>query len=433
MKYFSRLACFLLVLAAGTSLAETSPRDRFANGLEAYRLGEPDRALAHFQAARSGGLDTPALHYNLGVVLYKLNRLADARAAFLVLTRNRQWRALAHYNLGLVAERHSAAATAAHHFSLARDLAESDKIKSLASARLPVQAPPAPQRPWSGVASMGTGYDDNVTLGSELVETASDQEDAFAEAFLFAGRSLTGDADRGTVLDLGVYYQAHADLGGFDFGAISGTGSYHTPVGGSRLTTALKGEVLLAGGRGYAGVLTYRIQFDGGGPELRYRLRNDVSYVSGMSDFGHLSGWRNVSRMELTRQVGASRFRVGYEGEINDRRDLAAGDEFFSYSPGRHQLYALARFRVASRWTLELKGALQRSTHRDDDRFFDGDGELMVEARDETGHQASVRMSYDMGRWWSLWAELQHQDRDSAIRHFDYTSNRALLGMERFF
>lgn len=49
--------------------------------------------------------------------------------------------------------------------------------------------------------------------------------------------------------------------------------------------------------------------------------------------YGFVAGLRNIARLDVARRFPRGRLRFGYERELNDRDDLASGEEFFSYSP----------------------------------------------------------------------------------------------------
>src|SRR5688572_23158740 len=101
---FALALALCLCLAPGPAAAADRTQV-FDDAVAAFRAGDYDAALRSFLVARHLGLDTPGLRYNLGVTYYRLQRYAEAQAAFEALSHDPLWSALAHYNLGLVAQR----------------------------------------------------------------------------------------------------------------------------------------------------------------------------------------------------------------------------------------------------------------------------------------------------------------------------------------
>lgn len=90
-------------LLAQSALSDGGASEALAQGVVQFQQGNLGQARESFQLAAELGVQSPSLHYNLGVVCYRLG--GDYPAA-------RQWfsrlldgddRALATYNLGLVA------------------------------------------------------------------------------------------------------------------------------------------------------------------------------------------------------------------------------------------------------------------------------------------------------------------------------------------
>jgi hypothetical protein len=122
------MACF----AAGEGAAQTGA-ELMAEGNSLVRSGVYRTALLRYREAAAAGLDTPLLHYNIGVVHYELGLFDDAAAEFALATTEPALTALASYNRGLAlrAAGDSAAATAA--FRAAADSADDRDLRRLAA------------------------------------------------------------------------------------------------------------------------------------------------------------------------------------------------------------------------------------------------------------------------------------------------------------
>jgi tetratricopeptide (TPR) repeat protein len=102
--------------------AAQTAAELLAEGNSLVRSGVYRTALLRYREAAAAGLDTPLLHYNLGVVRYELGDFAEAAAEFALATREPALAALASYNRGLAlrAAGDTAAATAAFNAAAAR-------------------------------------------------------------------------------------------------------------------------------------------------------------------------------------------------------------------------------------------------------------------------------------------------------------------------
>jgi hypothetical protein len=435
MSKSSRILLFLLLTFGFGALQAQTAEDAYSAGVAAARAGANEAAASHFEEAQRGGMNTAALAYNIGVVNYKLGRFDAAAAAFLTLTGDEKWRALAHYNLGLTEERRGRTAAAQGHFRQAYALSGSPELRSLAERKLPAPVTYAsPQEPrWQGLASFAAGHDDNVVLADDRPnEDVSDEADQFGE-FLAAARRPIGSPQSGLAVDVSTYYRAHVDLDDFDFGALSAALLWRTPLGAWQFSTSLKGEVQFAGGDSYANVATHRLQVERGAGSVSWRARNDLSYLEGGSDYDFISGWRNRTQVQVGNQLQRAHLHLGYELEFNDRDDFTSGDEFASYSPTSHRIYAGTVIDIAPRLALDLEGDLRISDYRDANRFTDADGALVEGARDQDLATLRVRFDYRLSDRWRVWSQYQHTRSDSDLARYEYTSNAYMLGLETMF
>ena len=120
-------------LAAGTGLAQ-SAADLFAEGNALVRSGVLRTALVRYREAAAAGLDTPLLHYNVGVVYYRLGEFADAAEEFARAAAAPELAALASYNRGLAQRASGDHAAATLSFQAAADSADDRDLRRLATS-----------------------------------------------------------------------------------------------------------------------------------------------------------------------------------------------------------------------------------------------------------------------------------------------------------
>lgn len=389
------------------SLQPTALRaaDPFTAGVAEARAGRYAQALEHFLAARAGGDASPQLLFNLGVVYFHLDRLADSRAVFHELAGDPDWAPLARRNLALIESRRQADADAA------------------------TDRPPAAPA-WQGLAWVAAGHDDNVMLANERsVDGVDDLEDQFFEVLAVGRRPLPGPDAR---LDLGFYYRAHRDLDAYDFGALTAGITVARPLGNWRLTGGLHAELQMADGKRYASVGSVRAQLDRVYGDLAWRLRSDLAFVDAGAEFAYVEGWRSRTQAQASRTLDRGELRLGWELEISDREDLRVDEQFFSFSSWRHGPYAGARLRLTPELDAEARAAMRWSTYRDDNRFL-LDGALIEAPRDQDLLSLELRLTYRLSSRWRLWSQFEWGRSDSALTRYDYRGSRYLLGLETDF
>ena len=131
----------LLIVLSGLTLAPLWAQAQAATelmreGNELFRAELYGAALRRYQEAEAAGLDSPLLHYNLGVARYRLGQYAAALPEFEQASEGDALAALAHYNLALCYRALGEDPAARRWFE--RVVVESDRrnLRDLASAAL---------------------------------------------------------------------------------------------------------------------------------------------------------------------------------------------------------------------------------------------------------------------------------------------------------
>lgn len=173
------LAAALLCLLTAGPAAAMSAQEAFQDGNRLFRDDLYWAALLRYRQAGDAGMDTPLLHYNMGVAHYRAGQYQRARAELLNAAQSPGLRVLAQYNLGLTAFAAGNTDEALDWFRQARDQEENPKIRKLAivaisriaSSRHDAERPPADEDTpdderklgeFGIAARVGFGTDDNV-------------------------------------------------------------------------------------------------------------------------------------------------------------------------------------------------------------------------------------------------------------------------------
>lgn len=414
----------LLLMAPGAAAA-AGARDVFERGVEAAQEDNYRQAIEHFEAARRGGLDTGALHYNLGVAHYRVGEPAAAAAGFRHAIDSGSMVAPAYYQLGRIArERGDREQARAHLRSAARE-ATTDGLRQRARNALAALDTPASAPDYVYLA-LGGGHDSNIALTPSNASGGSAESDQFLDAVL-VGRLPISDR---TYLRGSVYIQRFLDQDDSDLTTFRGGVGRVGRLGGDwRWDAWIDGRHQRYGGEAFENAAL-------GGGQLQRPLSADWSLefdyrlklVRGASGFGFLDGVQNRLDVSLD-----ERGRTGWDLSagigVSDRDDRATADDFFSFS--------YSEFRAAAGHTFDL-GTSHHLTFSGDWRRRDYDGQEIrnaeaLGAREDDLIGLGAALDRQLGPDWSARASVRVEERDSTLNEFDYDRELIRLRLERVF
>jgi hypothetical protein len=416
------------------ALSGTVDGNHFEAGRAAFQAGDTATALDDFLAARKAGMDSPALHYNLGVCYFRLQRYAEAVREFRILTTQPENASVGHYNIGLIALHLGKTAEARAHFRRTLGLNPPAEIKTLAENALR-SLPPAPAaKRYQGLISAAAGYDDNVTLESESdLVGVTERGDGFMQLLAGVRALLTGTRDNGVQMEAGGYLRDYQDIdrfnqqaGRFGLAMLRRIGDWSTQLGGHL-------DLIYLDGERFQTLATATVQATRGkAGRDRLLLRYRLAHIDGGDGFDQISGWRQRLQAEQQLPAGRGHVSLGYALEYNDRNDLDGDTQFISQSPLRNTLYAEAVWPTGRLWEFTLHGDYRHSSYRDEDIRSLPAGTLERQRKDRQ-YGAVLRVVYKLKPNWRVFGQIGHTRNDSNIPTIDYTRNESQMGMEVYF
>ncbi|WP_193165725.1 tol-pal system YbgF family protein [Microbulbifer hainanensis] len=412
--------------------------DSFARGTEAFKKGNYSDALAAFQHELNAGNDSANLQYNLGITLYKLERYGAAAGYFRQLGGDPDWRDLAEFQLGLVAERQGRRTSAVEHYRAAA-AGRSERLRRLAGTRLaalaasPRQAPEP--SPWLGIASLSLGYDDNAyALQNDLLLDPSVGEDSYSELFAWGQYQLQGDARDGWRLHGFGYGRRYADLSDLDLGSYRVGLSRDMQVGGWQVELGGAGELVSLGGEQVTQEigLVGRARQDIGDAELT--LSYAPGHFSGRGDYGYLDGWRQRFDAKWEQPLGPFILDALYRLDLNDREDLdTVSGGHYSYSPTRQTVGMELAWPLLSGWEVSAGADYRSSRYAGTNSLVDSDGVEKQRQRDgerlRTWLGAEVRLQPRL----QLAGKLMVTDNSENFEIYTYDKSEASLSVRYSF
>ena len=422
----------LLLLPVLPAVAESDASELFLEGVAAGRAGDHEQAVHHFEAARDAGLDTPQLHYNLGVSYRRIGENEAAKQAFRRAARSPEVAGPARYQLGLIALDEGDTAEAGKQFRESERVARTDRLREASRSQLASLGVPTRREPARGRAfvALEGGYDSNVAKTDETAQERTDG--AFYGDLLGWGEYRLTPADAADIRISGILNtrlhagEAEANLLYAQVGPAwhEEIGDWSTRLGFQVSEFQLDGDRVERTAELVAGAERAFPRIG----DVRTRVR--LGRASGGTGFGYLDGYRHDFRLALQRPQDAIPWFVRYDLIYEDRDDLDTADGGFqSASPLRQGVTAGIRPVLADGSLLEFTASYRVSRFADPDVLPDGD---RVRRKDDL-----IRLEAGLVRplrgEWDFAIRVSWTDNSSNRDDFEYDRVQASVGVERAF
>lgn len=403
-----------------------------AQGIALFQDGQPEQALAYLLEASRLGVSSPTLHYNLGVVHYRLGRYPDAEQAFRQLLGT-EHATLARYNLGLVAKAQGNRTKAAEWFRL---VATSDepRLKALAEQQLSTPSLQADESTpdFQGYAAGGLGYDNNVSALPDREN--SGQSSVFAEAIVAGAIGAGRLGDWQTRVDGAWYERQYERISEGD------TRVLQTGVSARRSWMDWRVGSRFGLARSWLG-------------NESLDTRAGLEVFAEDSPCAPLPGLDRCELSMAAEQVWASRVYRAYDGqwfraqargwktiglgelqgwvrvEHNKREDVRQDDLFLSVSPTHYETMIRLEHMPRPRLSVAAGLSARLSHFADPNREFDGQI-LVEERRRERRWQMDLSADYQLTDTWLVRGEWRYQDQHSTISRYEYRRQVVVMSLE---
>lgn len=412
LRYLFIFVVILFLLAQTVFAAEKS--SDFDQGIAAFEKGDYQSALSYFHRAESTGLDSSALHFNLGVCYYKLKQYPQAEKQFLLTTTDKRMAQLAQYNLGLTALRQGKEDQAAAWFRLAAASRQDAKLTTLAQHQLQKLNAIASVQQTHMVAggTLAYGHDDNVTLIA--TDSPSHQSDNYLEALLYLNMPVT----KQIIFNGYAYLQDFNRVNTADFNQLSAALGYEAKWGTWLLLPEAGMEKSNLGGSNYQSILDVKLsarRYLAADRHILLRLRySDINSDNTLYDY--LQGSRLQGRVEYRQLTTYGKLRLRYELETNHRQNTPTTN----YSPTRHDVRLRLEQSANSDW--QFREELQyRQSH-----YGEAAGVTRKDDRKILALQATRKMTESI----SLGLKYGYTNNDSNISTNTYSRNEYQLFLD---
>ncbi|MBY6033093.1 tetratricopeptide repeat protein [Marinobacter daepoensis] len=422
---------------------ENALQQLVSEGTAQFREGRLGQARKLFEQASERGLQSPSLHYNLGVVCYQLGDY-DAASQWFARLLNGRDQALASYNLGLVALADERPDDAARWFRSILEAADEapEKVLGLAERQLAdlgegperasVQGGLSPQ----GYLSLGGGYDSNLSSTPEA--SASNDGGVYAELIAAGSLNYSLGRERWLTLDLVGFARRYAEDEDYDQQLLQlklgGMQSWRRWIFGIRPVVSqswLLGEQLETR---WGGEWLARSQECLPGSDWGCDLRVSVEQIDGGKGYEAYDGQWYQGQLGLRRRFGVLELGARYRLELNDRQDLSEPEGFVSVSPTRHEWMLDARYRLKPGLVVGAEATLRHSRYGKPHVWIDPDsGEQVERRREDDLKSVGVMAELSLGQRWLVRQQWVFQHQDSRLRVYDYRRHGLVLSLEGVF
>jgi hypothetical protein len=378
---------------------------QFSLGKDAFERGDFSLALSSFETASQQGMSGPALHFNIGVTAYLLEKCERARTAFLEVANTASMASLAHYNLGLTALKCDA--RDARRWFEAVIEANDEKLVPLAEQQLAMLSTPSPAN-WIAFASVEVGYDDNVALvaNADLLGV-SGVADNYLEGQFIASAPLTGPWQ----FDAAVDWLKYQEFDEFDQLNMLGSAHYQLDTGPwtNRATLQLAYYTLAGDGFESEQMLqmeTGRAVFKDGYLRFQYRF----SAIEGLHQYQGISGQRHEAGVHLDTQWNEWELGVGYIYSRSKHDDE-------SLSANRNEIGLTVERQLFTHWTLGIAAAYR-------------DGVYVLTDDREDRLELGMAISYSLSDDCRLLGRYAYTNSDAETEELSFERNRIGMALQ---
>lgn len=384
------------------------------------------KALADYDRAIAAGNRKPAIRYNRAVILFKLNRPAEAKIAFEDLLADPQWGALARYNLGLIAEHFKDENGARQRYQEVLATTDNARLRTIAEqklAQLPAERGKSP-RPTKNnknlvLISVGAVADDNATgLAEELSGSTSDARDMYIQSLAY-GHTYWSSSKLYALAQTRQFQKfKHFDT------RVMGAGiEWQTPARGVQWQYGLRAlDIRVDDGeltKQFTGTLGGQRQWQ----NQRLTLRYNLSHFAAARNYQHLQGMQHQINLAWQKKWGTLTLEPALIWEHNNRQDKHGSNTFYSYSPEILTGQLQVRRPMTPKWQIHSGIALSRAEYPDNNQLTDIGGITKNEARTYQRTTLSLGAHYQLHKNWHIKLDYQTLRNNDKFELYSYDKN----------
>jgi hypothetical protein len=426
--------CLLLFsLLPGFALAGS-----FNDASSAFKRGETDKALSIFLALEQESEQVPPqLQLNIALVYLRTSQFDLAADYFTQLVQAPKWALIGKYYLGLLAHIKGDNALAKQHLLEVVARAQNSPLKQQAQKSLDqmqiqsnknVADLAKNQAEYSYLLSYTAGYENNaLALPRDQLEVGLPSGDSFSD----------------------VYFQAELPI--YTHYKVNGYVSYRAYNEYSDLNTrivniALEREINLWGRESIGAFDISDVWANGASIYRQWQALLSSDYHSTLMGPVHgsisvqkilaereylfLDGYQYKLALDKTWTISRHSIELTYIFEINDRKDLAVGSEFSSFSPVHHGITLSDKYKASNKLDMKAKISTRHSQWAGTDIILDETDNLSSIKRKADLYQYGLAATYHFSLNMALSLNAEYLDNNENIATNASTNSHISLVLE---
>lgn len=383
------------------------------------------KALADYDRAIAAGNRKPAIRYNRATILFKLNRLDEAKSAFKDLLTDAQWAALARYNLGLIAEHEQDFDAALRWYQEVLATTDNARLRTIAQqkmARLPTATKTSARTTSKNslmLISVGAVADDNATgLAEELSGNTSDAKDTYVQSLIY-GHTYWSETKLYALLQTRQFQK----FDHFDTRVLGAGAEWRFPWQnaqwhyGVRVLDIRVDDGELA--KQFTGTLGGQRQWS----DQRLAWRYNLSRFAAAQDYRHLQGMQHQMQLSWQKKWDALTLEPALIWERNDRQDKRGTNTFYSYSPQILTWRLQTSWQMTPKWQIYGGAEFGRATYADSNQLTDIGGITKDQKRTYDRTTLSMGTRYQLHKNWQIKLDYQSLHNDDRFELYSYDKN----------
>ena len=332
-------------------------------------------------------------------------------------------RALAEFNLGMIALKQNNEERALGHFKYAQANSSDEKIVDAATRTITGLTGTGKGKRWGAYVQANVGYDDNISVTPDNLALGVD--DTFWDLYASADVVLQGQRKNGWLADVAYFRIDYTDSDSFDQDFYTlGIRKEHR-FSSWDTTAHLKYGNSSFGGEDLQSF--YKLRLLGSRPvsanaKLILQYRYD-DFTSENTLYDYLEGWRQRAQIRYFRSTVRNSQQLYYEGELNKRGELVTSTVSYEYSPTRHTLGGKYTHKFSGRWYLTGDLAYRVSD-------FPASSTL---DRDDTRWTLAAYLDYFIDPTLQVKSNIKYIENDSTVDIYTYDKTMISMGLSKLF
>jgi len=408
--------CVILLLSSLGNIARASSQSAFNQGADFFQQGHYAQAAEAFESAQKQGIRSAALFFNLASSYYKLKRYALAEKYYLQVRRYPKMRALAEYNLALVAFKQQQNKKAQGWLESVIKRRQNHQLVQLAKKKLHMPTS-KPTKAYSLYSSLSLGQDSNINI-SEIGATSL--SDSYTQFQLSGSYLLSRQKSSGWFTDAAYYQRKHSTEVLFDSTELTlGISKRQKSHDWSFKYAAQQSKSTYANAD-YQTVLRLNLYAY---YKIDRQQKLNISYryndISSETTSQVLDGSRQNIKLEYRRYHKHSSQRYSYELETNNRTDSINSN----FSPQRHRLRYQYHWYFDNGWRFIGDLSWRQSDYPS----------TPTEQRSDTRWRAATTAEYRFSRSLKLKMRYSNTDNQSNLPRDSFKKHVLTISLSKLF